>query len=100
MTNVPGHNRVEQLVLRHEPIAVLDEMDEHVERLWLQRDGLAAAGGRHAAGVHAHVSELVDFALRHRILNTPGNTITATSQRRHDAEAIPEASSRWGCARA
>ena len=48
---------VEQLGLRDDPVAVPDEVVEHVHDLWLDRDLLAATLELHRVGVERHVSE-------------------------------------------
>ena len=68
--------RVEQFFLGDKPVAVLDQVAKHVERLRLERNRLPCARHRHAAKVDRNVPKLNHFWRHHNFLIPPGNNLT------------------------
>ena len=66
---------VEQLGLRDDPVAVPDEVVEHVHDLWLDRDLLAATLELHRVGVERHVSESHPHRRQHRAARGRGGVL-------------------------
>jgi hypothetical protein len=68
--------RIEQLFLRDQPVAVLDQISKDVECLRLERHGVPGTCHRHAPQINRNVFEPKHFGRHHNVLIFSGNNIT------------------------
>src|SRR5262245_7836873 len=75
---------VQELVLGDEPIAVLDEQPQDVERLRLERDDPARPPNLHATEIDGNVPEFIEFRGHHSFTRAsiprPGKNIISAGQ--------------------
>ncbi len=80
---LPGPESLEQLVLRHDPVAALDEVAQHVEYFRLELHQLRAPAQLEKIGVESEVAELVD----HRAVKTGASLDQRRARRRSTPRA-------------